>query len=996
MVNAVSNSVASNQNLSVQQADKEFANTLQQTEEKAKKNGAAVSNGSASGVNGGQPAVNGSAASGGIVSNTVQAGQTVADPLSQINRLNSDGDQVVMTMTAEGKLQLPVPIGEVPVGLGGKAQYGFGITVKQVGDTPQPGTNGQQPQYEVTFDKNLLAGGMIEPPVPGIDPAAELNVRTSGSVTMRFDSKEDAARAVATLQRLAASETVRDAGNAISPVGGGALSNPFSNPVTNQGSGLPTPGNLLADQIKPSAQDMTFLRDHVVSYTSRLGLQERGKVAVKFANLGIEPRLDANQWISRTVELPQNGQPGRLTYTLSGDLQLSTKEKLTLGQQQFDQLEIGYVPQNIVDHGQVRGEVSISWELPAGTATSNGAASSSGGGNNGNGSASSIPELSGLGEPDRISARLQLDYQTQGLTDLSRTDIQRLSINVTTENPGQHAGQVVNSLLHGDLQGAFGGMGDDFTVTAQADTIRRDGIHQQHEIGVEVADVAEAKVSLEANIGLDDVTGRRTRTFTGTDIANRLGGTPPAQEPQPTGDAPSQTPAKPDQVVVVPHEGLNVRETPEAAGDKISAFQSGTFLQPTGQQATDAQGNQWIEVTGLDANDKHVQGWVSAQYVQTHAAGAMDDTGRINPDLDKQGYSTHTVVPGDTIWDVAKREGVDFQEMVALNSDHLIDPNLIFPGDTLYIPGTGHPVAPEPTEPQPTQPQPNPSTPSGDQPSGSQPSGGQPSSGQPSGGQPSGGQPSGGQPSGGQPSGGQPSGGQPSGADNTPTVNPPVNGTGRPDLNQVLHDYQMPNDPGGMIDWKPGAPLGWFTGSVNVTATEGKMLDGLSVFELKDFSDIKDKAENTANAYYPSPQDKRGNFGSTADFVMWFHNDGHNDAFRHSYWNALMTKRYGADFTENFTNAHEGAPGNPADREAMDLYNNAVGRRIATENPNASDEQLAQLVQQAIQRGEMIVIDRNGNLAWSDGVSYGEHGIANDGVAPGVMPRPDANARTAS
>ncbi|MBJ7532639.1 hypothetical protein JDN40_00630, partial [Rhodomicrobium vannielii ATCC 17100] len=44
----------------------------------------------------------------------------------------------------------------------------------------------------------------------------------------------------------------------------------------------------------------------------------------------------------------------------------------------------------------------------------------------------------------------------------------------------------------------------------------------------------------------------------------------------------------------------------------------------------------------------------------------------------------------------------------------------------------------------------------------------------------------------------------------------------------------------------------------------------------------------------------------------------------------------------------------------------------------------------------MIVIDKNGNLAWSDKVAYGEHGVANDGPAPGVMAPADANARTQS
>jgi hypothetical protein len=212
----------------------------------------------------------------------------------------------------------------------------------------------------------------------------------------------------------------------------------------------------------------------------------------------------------------------------------------------------------------------------------------------------------------------------------------------------------------------------------------------------------------------------------------------------------------------------------------------------------------------------------------------------------------------------------------------------------------------------------------------------------------------------------------------------------------ILRDYQMPDDPGGMVQWEPGAPLGWFTGSVNITSSEAKMLNRLSPFELKDFNDIRNKAFDTADAQFPAPQEKRDQFSTDKKFKTWAHNDGHNDAFRHSYWNALLTQRFGAEFSGNFTNAHDGIAGNEADREAMDLYNNSIGRRIAQENPKATPEQLATLLRKAINDGQMIVIDKNGNLAWSDKVAYGEHGVANDGPAPGVMAPADANARTQS
>ncbi|MFN3495913.1 MAG: DUF6973 domain-containing protein [Hydrogenophaga sp.] len=115
----------------------------------------------------------------------------------------------------------------------------------------------------------------------------------------------------------------------------------------------------------------------------------------------------------------------------------------------------------------------------------------------------------------------------------------------------------------------------------------------------------------------------------------------------------------------------------------------------------------------------------------------------------------------------------------------------------------------------------------------------------------------------------------------------------------------------------------------------------------------------------------------------WQGNDGHRDAFRHSYWSARLTQEYGADWARAFTTAHEGLPGNTADREAMDLYNNSVGIQIAAANPRATPGQLADLVQQAVAKGNTVVIDASGNLEWSDRVALGQHGLArNEVIAP--------------
>ncbi|MDN5364373.1 MAG: hypothetical protein PWQ91_1435, partial [Eubacteriales bacterium] len=46
----------------------------------------------------------------------------------------------------------------------------------------------------------------------------------------------------------------------------------------------------------------------------------------------------------------------------------------------------------------------------------------------------------------------------------------------------------------------------------------------------------------------------------------------------------------------------------------------------------------------------------------------------------------YTVQPGDTMFLIAQRFGVSLDDLIAANP-HISDPNLIFPGDVLCVPG---------------------------------------------------------------------------------------------------------------------------------------------------------------------------------------------------------------------------------------------------------------------------------------------------------------------
>jgi len=80
----------------------------------------------------------------------------------------------------------------------------------------------------------------------------------------------------------------------------------------------------------------------------------------------------------------------------------------------------------------------------------------------------------------------------------------------------------------------------------------------------------------------------------------------------------------------------------------------------------------------------------------------------------------------------------------------------------------------------------------------------------------------------------------------------------RPDLNDVLRNYQAPDDK--MSSWRPSAwgliPIP-FQDSVTLTETEGSLLDNLTqdrgLAGLSDFKDIRDDALSESRSRYPAP-----------------------------------------------------------------------------------------------------------------------------------------------
>lgn len=119
---------------------------------------------------------------------------------------------------------------------------------------------------------------------------------------------------------------------------------------------------------------------------------------------------------------------------------------------------------------------------------------------------------------------------------------------------------------------------------------------------------------------------------------------------------------------------------------------------------------------------------------------------------------------------------------------------------------------------------------------------------------------------------------------------------GRPSLADIMKKYQVTKDPDGMTQYPDGI-LEWFLKQRGqdprtVTASEKEILDDLlhskGIQGLMMFQNDYDSATNGPPKWMP-----QGRY------------DGHGDAWRHAYWNALMTRDFGSEWTEKFTVSHE-------------------------------------------------------------------------------------------
>jgi hypothetical protein len=207
----------------------------------------------------------------------------------------------------------------------------------------------------------------------------------------------------------------------------------------------------------------------------------------------------------------------------------------------------------------------------------------------------------------------------------------------------------------------------------------------------------------------------------------------------------------------------------------------------------------------------------------------------------------------------------------------------------------------------------------------------------------------------------------------------------RPDKTSILKNHQVVDDT--MIDYKNSWENLVKDSSRRLTRTEAALLDKLGPFDLLELDEMRTLAEKSSQDLFAGAKPSEGSKAfldkwadkndRTETFAgnFWRYNDGHQDAVRHCYFNAMATSQFGPDWVRAFSTAHEARPGNPNVAEAMDLYNNKIGRQIALDHPNASREELLEKVKEKYANGELLVIGRDGTLKWSDEINPGDHGL---------------------
>ncbi len=413
----------------------------------------------------------------GVREALTRAVHTITSPVrdtidGQIKALGRDGDTATFEIGGEVK---------IGAGKGFKSQYRNEVVVLQHGGSQADTADTcEAPQYEVRFNKRLLGAVYKQVPNALVTPSGELGARSVDQVSMRFDNKADVARAARSIGDLAAAESLRDIGRAAGPGIGLIPSNPILDERGNwMSEGVIATG--LGGLLAPPDADIEFLQDHVTGYATRLDARGRAALDRALGRLGLNARWDNSGGVERRVEYGQDGEAGRVIYSLFGLTELTSKQR--------------YMPDgtplnlhNRTQHGNAALRLDLIWEFdPQQSApTVNGRA---------------LPELGDrlageeLRGPDAVELRVETARQDALVASGSHPDQARQRILLRSENPGRDMPGALSGFIRGDLQDAAASLSTGGRVEVINERVQRSGFEVQPE-----AKLAFRGVGAKANV----------------------------------------------------------------------------------------------------------------------------------------------------------------------------------------------------------------------------------------------------------------------------------------------------------------------------------------------------------------------------------------------------------------------------------------------------------------------------------------------------------------
>ena len=583
-----------------------------------------------------------------------------------------------------------------------------------------------------------LPGGAKALPVPQGFLRGDKFLGTSNTVEMRFNSKEEAQRAAEALEKLAAADMVDDgvqagiqslsglqgpAGLPARLLGADPLSQAYEGSANNLANPMSEYGEVnpgLRRAAGVSDEDMKFLGDSVVAQEfsvlggNRMAVEGRlsgkgeltlpggaqlpgGKITLKGlevrAGKAIVPGVQQINTYTRRVEYPTDVSAGRVTDSFSAFSMISAKER--------DVVAAGVSfggSKGVTVQGQGRHDdnyelalattsISYSQSIPPGTKVDAAYL------------AATPPDLS---KPATVESSVMTPTSAEAAGLLStfnplggqygeapggqhRVDMNRDYKKYEVSGPTALA--MGTAMATGEGVGGF--TGNSFAVLRQGDfidnrmdVVQRNGHNTTDTLRAGAVNYIAAEGSLSRLTGVDDY-----------DTADPVqpDPTPPDDPtgPEPVEPKPVEPKPQPTHWQVQPYEGVNVRSSPTTDADnKVAIVQSGSFLDGTGETKVDKDGYTWIKVNGRDQEDKMVEGWVRGDNLKSYDKrfGDNDATGRVNPALEKKDQDKIIVKQDDNLWNLAAKHDQDFDKLLAANP-HLLDPNLIFKGDSVYLPG---------------------------------------------------------------------------------------------------------------------------------------------------------------------------------------------------------------------------------------------------------------------------------------------------------------------